>query len=217
MVDLPAPVGPDERHRLAGLDVEVDVAQDGDRRVVPERHVDELDVALERWQRRRVRRLLDRRVRRQQVVELDDRGLALLVQVVLLDELLDRLEERVQVQDERGQLADRERAVLDHRAADQQEHRLAHDPDELGGRAEAGHDPGRLVVAVAVLAHDVAVVEHVVALAVEAGHDPDALEALGDVGQDRRDPVADPHVAGVRGDRNHSDRARAAAARARTA
>ena len=43
-----------------------------------------------------------RRVRREQLVELGDRGLALLVQVVLLHELLDRREERVQVEDERG-------------------------------------------------------------------------------------------------------------------
>ena len=46
------------------------------------------------------------------------------------------------------------------------------------------------------------------ALAVEAGHDADALEALGDVGQDRRDPVADPLVAACsRRVRNQSDRA----------
>ena len=108
---LPRAGRPDERHRLAGVDVEVDVAQHRDRGVVPERHADELHVALDQRERRGVLRLLDRRVRREELVELDDRRLALLVEVVLLDELLDRLEERVEVEDERGELADLQRAV----------------------------------------------------------------------------------------------------------
>ena len=42
--------------------------------------------------------------------------------------------------------------------------RLAHDPDPLGGRAVLGVDLRGVVVGVAVLADDVAVVQHVVAL-----------------------------------------------------
>ena len=112
MVDFPAPVGPTNDIVSPACDVEVDVAQHGHRRGrTPNDTSSSSIVAVDRRQRLGVGRLLDRRVRREQLVELDDRGLALLVQVVLLHELLDRAEERVEVEDERGELADRERAV----------------------------------------------------------------------------------------------------------
>ena len=57
--------------------------------------------------------------------------------------------------------------------------------------------PRGVVVAVAVLADDVAVVQHVVALAVEAGDDADARQALGHVGEHTGDAVADAQVAAI--------------------
>ena len=87
--------------------------------------------------------------------------------------------------------------LLDHRAADEQQHRLAHDADPLGGRAVLRVDLRGVVVGVAVLADHVAVVEHVVAGAVEAGDDAHAREALGHVAQHPGDAVADAQVAAV--------------------
>ena len=76
---------PDQGDGLARCDVQVDVAQHRLRRVVGERDVVERDVAFDRRQRLARRRAsstlgcVD-----EQLVELGDRGLALLVQVVLL-------------------------------------------------------------------------------------------------------------------------------------
>ena len=62
-------------------------------------------------------------------------------------------------------------------------------------RAVAGGDLGGVVVGVAVLADDVAVVEHVVTRAVEAGHHTYARQALREVAEDSGDPVAHTVVA----------------------
>ena len=70
-------------------------------------------------------------------------------------------------------------------------------PDELGARAVDRGEVGGVVVGVAVLADDVAVVQHVVAGPVEAGDDPHAGQALGEVGQHAGDPVAHAVVAPV--------------------
>ena len=45
-VVLPEPVGPDERDRAAGLDLEVDVAQDGLAVAVAEAHAAQLDAPV---------------------------------------------------------------------------------------------------------------------------------------------------------------------------
>ena len=78
--------------------------------------------------------------------------------------------------------------------------------EHLGAGAVDGVDLGRVVVGVAVVADDVAVVEDVVALAVVRGDDAHAVQALGEVGQHVGDPVADPVVAALGGRRNQSER-----------
>ena len=177
--------------------MQIDVAQHGLGRVVGERHVLESHVALDRWQRHRVGSLLHRRVRRQQLVELHDRRLTLLVQVVLLHQLLDRREEQVEVPEECDELADGQAAVAHHVAADEEEHRLADEADPLGEPAVGGDEHRGVVVGVAVVTDDVAVVQHVVPGAVEPGHHADAREALGEVAQHAGDAVAHALVAAV--------------------
>ena len=71
--------------------------------------------------------------------------------------------------------------------------------EQLGARAVDGVDLGGVDVGVAVVADDVAVVDDVVALAVVGGDDPDAVQALGQVGQHVGDPVAHPVVAALGG------------------
>ncbi len=135
----------------------------------------------------------------EQGAQLVHRGLALLVGVVLLDQELDGLEEPVQVQEEGDQGTEGEVVVGHHGAADGQHDGLAEDAQHLGARSVDGVDVGRVVVGVPVVADHVAVVDHVVALAVVGGHDADAVEALGQVGQHVGDPVADPVVAALGG------------------
>ena len=134
-------------------------------------------------------------MRLEQLVELGDRGLALLVQVVLLHQRLDGPEERVEVEDERGELADGERAVAHHVAADEQQRGLAEQPDELGARAVRRRDVRGVVVGVAVVPGDVAVLQHVVAGPVEPGDHPHARQALGQVAEHVGDAVAHAVVA----------------------
>jgi hypothetical protein len=74
--------------------------------------------------------------------------------------------------------------VQDHVAADGQQDGLAEDAEQLGAGPVDGVDLRGVVVGVAVLADDVAVVEDVVPLPVVRGDDPDAVEALGEVGED---------------------------------
>ena len=71
-----------------------------------------------------------------------DRGLALLVGVVELHELLDRGEERGEVEDEGGELADRRASPSSTMcAADEQDQRLADDADDLGAGAVDARRP----------------------------------------------------------------------------
>ena len=109
--------------------------------VVPERHPVEVNPAVDRRQYLRVSGF-STVGRVTQLVELDDRGLSLLVEVVLLHQQLDRQEERVEVEHERRQLPDGQRPAH-HRAADEQQHRLADDPHELRRRSERRHDRRR--------------------------------------------------------------------------
>ena len=93
----------------------------------------------------------------------------------------------------------RQLVVQDHRAADGQQRGLAEEAEHLGARAVDGVDLRGVVVGVAVVADDVAVVDHVVALAVVGGDDAHAVQALGEVGQHVGDAVADPVVAALGG------------------
>ena len=94
------------------------------------------------------------------------------------------------------ELADRERAVAHHVAADEQQRGLAEQPDELGARRRRS-PRCRAVWSLAsrYCTDDVAVVQHVVACPVEAGDDPHARQALGEVAQHAGDAVADAVVA----------------------
>ena len=126
----------------------------------------------------------------QQLAQLAEGGLALLVGVVQLHHLLNGREECVEVEDEGGELADRQAAAEHHVAADQQDERLASDTDDLGAGSVEGADAGRVVVRGAVVADDVAVVADVVTGPVVRGDDAHAREALLQMGQHLRDAVA---------------------------
>ena len=122
-----------------------------------------------------------------------------MVGVVLLHQQLDGLEESVEVQEEGDQCTDLQGVVEHHLPADGQQHGLAHHAEELGPGAVEGVHVGRVIVGVAVVTHHVAVVDHVVPLAVVRGHDAHPVEALGKVGQDVGDAVPHPVVAAFRG------------------
>ena len=90
--------------------------------------------------------------------------------------------------------------VLQHHvAADGQHDDLADDPEQLRSRPVDPVDPPGVVVGVAVVPDHVAVVHHVVPLAVVGRDDAHALQALGEIGQDQGDAVADLVVAALGG------------------
>ena len=193
MVDLPAPVGPTKATVSPGLDRQVDVLEHRAAGHVGERHVLEGDRPLDRRaaRRRRPPRRTSGSVSHR-VAQLGHRGLALLVRVVLLDQQLDGLEEPVEVEEEGDQGARRLSwwwSTMVPPMASMTAWPMT--PEHLGARAVEGVDVGRVVVGVPVVADHVAVVDDVVALAVVGGHDADAVEALGQVGQHVGDPVAD--------------------------
>ena len=66
--------------------------------------------------------------------------------------------------------------------------------DELRAGSVNGIDLGRVQVGIPVGADHIAVVQHVVPLAVVGGDDTDAVKGLGQVGQDVGNPVADPVI-----------------------
>ena len=129
--------------------------------------------------------------------ELVHRGLALLVRVVLLDQKLDGLEEPVEVEEERDEGADLEGPVQHHGAADAEQRPLSEDAEQLGTRPVHRVHVGGVVVGVAIVAHHVAVVDHIVALPVVGSHDAHAVQALGQVGQHVGDAVTHPVVAAL--------------------
>ena len=140
-----------------------------------------------------------RRLDGEQLAKLDDRGAALLIVGVQLDELLDRGEERVEVQHERGQLAEAQLVAQHHPPADEQQRGHAGHADDGGARAVDGGDVPGEVVGVAVAAGEPAMVDDVAVLAVVRGDDAGALQALGQVGEHRGDGVALAAVADVGG------------------
>ena len=77
--------------------------------------------------------------------------------------------------------------------------RLAEVAEQLRAGTVDRVDLGGVVVRVAVVADDVAVLDDVVALAVVGGDRADAVQALGEVGEHVGDPVADAVVAALGG------------------
>ena len=126
MVDLPAPVGPTKPTVSPGANAQVHaVRSTGDAGSVAEGHALENDVTRDGRELDRVRGLRHGRLGGEELAELGDRGLTLLVGVVELHELLDRLEERVEVEDECDQLPTVSAAVSHHVPADAEQRRLA--------------------------------------------------------------------------------------------
>ena len=159
----------------------------------------EADLSADGRQLDRVGGLGDRGLGLEEDAQLQDRGLALLVGVVLLHQQLDRLEEPVHEEEERRQLADLQLVVQDHVPAHRQDHRLTDDAEELRAGAVDTVDAPREVVRVAIFADHVAMVDHVVALPVVGRDDAHALQALRQVGQHERDAVAHLVVATLGG------------------
>ena len=89
--------------------------------------------------------------------------------------------------------------VQHHVPADAEQESLAEDADHDRGRSVDRVDATGVEIGVAVGTDDVAVVHDVAALAVVRGHDPDAVERLGQVGQHVRDAVTTQQVALLRG------------------
>ena len=102
----------DQRDRLARPNPHVDTTQGlVDRRRVTEMHVLEHDFAAQLRHRHRVRGCGYRRLCVEQLGDAVDRDARLLIGVEHLRKLLDRRKEQVEIQQERDQGADRERAV----------------------------------------------------------------------------------------------------------
>jgi hypothetical protein len=189
---LPRSGGADEGHGFARMDGEIDVVQHNGIGVVGEGHVIEADLTLNRRQFDCGGALEHGWFALQEVLELEDRGPALLERVVLLHEELDGGEEPVDVEEEGGQgaEADLPGVVQVHLATDSENQDLSKDADQLRSGAVNAVDTAGVEVGVPVPAHHVAVVLDVVALAIVRCHDAHALEALGEVGQNQSDAVA---------------------------
>ena len=142
----------------------------------------------------RVGRLGHRGLGLEQGTELGHRRLTLLVGVVLLHQELDGLEEPVEVQEEGEQGTDGQRVVQHHLPTDGQQRGLPEHTQHLGPRAVYRVDVGGVVVGVPVVADHVAVVDHVLALAVVGGDDAYTVQALRQVGQNVGDAVPYPVI-----------------------
>ncbi len=188
---------PDDGDRLSRLDDEVEPVQDRMLGVVAERDVPKFDPSRDGRQLVRVRPLHRGGHGAQQITQFHHCSLALLIGGVELHQLLDRSEERGQVQQEGEQLADGEGAVEDHAPADQQQHGLADDADRFVGRPVDGAHRRCIEVGVSMLADDVGVLDHVVGLPVRGGDDTNAGQALGEIRQDLGDLVPNPPVASL--------------------
>ena len=181
----------DERDGLARDDLHVDAAErvvDGAR--VAEAHVVELDVALDAPGHDRLRGRRHGRRRVEQLGDPLDRDPRLLVGVEHLRQLLDRREEQGEVEQERDERADRQRAVRDEHAA-RAEHDAGRDVgEEVDEREVDGDESLRVHTRVAIAGRDLA--EHLLVLvfAHERLRDPDARQALLQVGVDRGDAIA---------------------------
>ena len=198
-MDLPGARGAHQRDRLAGADLQRHVAQRPGRLPalvlrnlsVAEPHAVELDVAADRAQLGRPARVAHVGLGVEQVEDLVDRGHPLLVGRVQVRELLDRVEEALQVADERDQHADRDVAVERPVAAVQHDHRGADRGQELDAGEVGGVQLDGAVVGGAVLVVQLRKALLVARLLAERAHDPHAGEGLLQVRGDVRDPL--PH------------------------
>ena len=195
---LAGPGGSDHGQYLAGSDLEVDFSQDEVIGVVAERDRIEHQVALDGRQVVGVGLLGDGGFGGEYPPQLRDCGAALLVLVEQLYEGLDRGEERRQEQEEGNHLAEAEFVAQHHAAADQEDHGLRDDSERLGARPVERLRSTGGEVGVEVRTDDVVVADGVVATAVEGCDEPDAIEALREVGEHVGDPVPHPQVADCR-------------------
>ena len=171
---LPGAGRADERHGLTGGDLDRDVVQHRNLGLVGEADVVERDGARDEGKIEGVLCFEHRGLGSEQHLQLQRGRPPRLVGAVELDELLDRGEERGEVQDEGGERADRDTALQHHVPADAEHHDLAGDADEIGDRAVAGVEIGRDDVRIAVRADDVSMPGHVEPAPVERRHHPDA-------------------------------------------
>ena len=174
----------------------LDVVQHRLLRVVAEGDVLEIDVTLNGRQLDGLVGLQHGRRGVEETAQLDDRGRSLLEQVVLLHQQQHWPEESVEIEEEGDQGADGQLVMGNHHAADAQDGGLTEIADELSPGSVDGVDLGGVQIGVPVGADHVAVVQHVVALAVVGGDDAHPVEGLGQVGEhvrrSRRGPGRSP-------------------------
>ncbi len=192
---LPAPVVPTSASGLAGRDGQVEVGQHRHAVDVREPDVVEAHLAARVGQRRPGLGSGTPGSSSSTPDELLERGRGRLEGVVELRDLLHRLEELAQVEQERGQHADGDLAVEGEVAAVEQ-----HDGDrDVADQPDAGHEPrdqpegdqvGRAVLLVDVV-EDLLVAR----LAAERLHRADAAHRLDEVDDDERDLLAGHPVA----------------------
>ena len=190
----------DERDRRPGGDVEVESVQDVREVGVAEVDVLEADVAPDRRQLARVRRVHDLRL----LVEDDDdpveRGRGREERVVELRELLDGVEEVPEVEREREERPDGEAAVDDERAAEAEDDRGRDRREHVdGGEVDAVEDD-RLVVRASVRLVHAAERRLARGLAREGLDDPHARDVLGERRGDEPEPLPHAPVRAVRAD-----------------
>jgi hypothetical protein len=134
----------------------------------------------------------------EEVRELGETGHRLLERVVQLRQLRDRVERRVQVQDERGKNPDGELAARRANAAVAEDHARPEDADELDQGEEHGARTERLNIRVAPVLVDLSEEPPVDALAPEGLDDLHAAHRLLHERQDGGDAIAHPPVGKLR-------------------
>src|SRR5665213_1655212 len=188
----------DKGNGFTGSDLQIDVVQDEFVAQVAKVHVLKRDPTFNRGQVDGAWHFIDGRRNVEQFAQTNNRRAALLQRGVLLDEKLNRCEESVEVEEEHNELRNAQLVVKDHVAADAEQHCLSQDADHERGRTVDGVDPSGVRVGVTVGAHDVTVVSNIATLTIVRGHDANAVERLGEIGQDIRNSVAREEVALLR-------------------
>ena len=197
----------DQRDRLAGRDVQVDVRQGGlGARRVGERDVVERELAAQPRQRERARPVAQVGLLVEQLEDLVERRHPGLVGRVELRELLDRVEEVVQRGDEGDEHADGDVALDRLQAAVEEDPRGHERGQQLDRREVRRVEVDRRHVRRAVLVVELGEDALVAALLPEHAHDADARERLLQVRGDRGDLLARGAV-GVRADDPERERA----------
>ena len=189
-----------ERQGLPRWHVQRDVLERRMLAVVGEGHVVELDLAAQALELDRVRRVADLRLLVEQLEDLVERRHARLVGRVELGERLDRVEEALQVEDERGEHADGH-GLVQHLVAAVEQDRGGGDRRQQLDRREVGRvQVDRLHVGLAVLVVQLREALAVAVLLPEGAHHPHAGQRLLQVGRDVRDLLAREPVGARRGD-----------------